>query len=194
MFELRERHSRNIPSLSIEEMEKLSGSRVLVAGCGGLGGNIIEQLARAGVGSLTFQMTGDQEKVFHLYTGSFSGNASSIVYPCAGVYEYRVAFSSKAKSRRYALDTTRYLIRIYVKNMPDGSLQVERVACIDENHQKADEAVYHHTYQGKAPRPNPSILPKTGDTAMMVLWAAAFCVSLLLLILSLLRRRADRKV
>jgi hypothetical protein len=148
----------------------------------------------AGVGSLTFQMTGDQEKVFHLYTGSFSGNASSIVYPCAGVYEYRVAFSSKAKSRRYALDTTRYLIRIYVKNMPDGSLQVERVACIDENHQKADEAVYHHTYQGKAPRPNPSILPKTGDTAMMVLWAAAFCVSLLLLILSLLRRRADRKV
>lgn len=53
MFELRERHSRNIPSLSIEEMEKLSGSRVLVAGCGGLGGNIIEQLARAGVGSLT---------------------------------------------------------------------------------------------------------------------------------------------
>lgn len=53
MFDLRERHSRNIPSLSIEEMEKLAESRVLVAGCGGLGGNIIEHLTRAGVGSLT---------------------------------------------------------------------------------------------------------------------------------------------
>jgi len=53
MFEIRERHSRNIPALSKEDMEKLAGSRVLVIGCGGLGGNIIEYLARAGVGSLT---------------------------------------------------------------------------------------------------------------------------------------------
>ena len=53
MFEVRERHSRNIPSLSEEDMQKLAESRVLVAGCGGLGGNIIEHLARAGVGALT---------------------------------------------------------------------------------------------------------------------------------------------
>ena len=52
MFELKERHSRNIPALSMEDMEKLAGSKVLVVGCGGLGGNIIEYLTRAGVGSL----------------------------------------------------------------------------------------------------------------------------------------------
>lgn len=52
-MEIRERHIRNIPALSGEDMEKLAGSKVLVAGCGGLGGNIIEYLARAGVGALT---------------------------------------------------------------------------------------------------------------------------------------------
>ena len=50
---IRERHSRNIPSLSEKDMEKLAESRVLVVGCGGLGGNIIEYLARAGIGTLT---------------------------------------------------------------------------------------------------------------------------------------------
>ncbi len=49
---IKERHSRNIPALSPEDMEKLAGSKVLVVGCGGLGGNIIEYLARTGVGSL----------------------------------------------------------------------------------------------------------------------------------------------
>ena len=34
-------------------MEKLKGSRILVAGCGGLGGNVIEHLARLGIGHLT---------------------------------------------------------------------------------------------------------------------------------------------
>lgn len=48
-----ERHIRNIPALSEADMEKLKESRVLVAGCGGLGGNVIEQLARLGVGHLT---------------------------------------------------------------------------------------------------------------------------------------------
>lgn len=50
---IRERHIRNIPALSAEDMDKLNKSRVLVVGCGGLGGNVIENLARIGVGSMT---------------------------------------------------------------------------------------------------------------------------------------------
>ena len=47
------RYERNIPSVSLEEQELLSKKRVLVAGCGGLGGYIIEYLVRMGVGELT---------------------------------------------------------------------------------------------------------------------------------------------
>ena len=50
---MNERHSRNIPALSTADMDKLAESRVFVAGCGGLGGYVIEHLARTGVGSLT---------------------------------------------------------------------------------------------------------------------------------------------
>lgn len=46
------RYERNIPALSEEECNTLLGKRVLVVGCGGLGGHLIDMLARIGVGSL----------------------------------------------------------------------------------------------------------------------------------------------
>ena len=52
MSQIKERHSRNIGAVTEEEMMKIYSSRVLVVGCGGLGGNNIEQLARMGVGFL----------------------------------------------------------------------------------------------------------------------------------------------
>ena len=50
---MEERYTRNIPAVSEEDMAKLRKSHVLVAGCGGLGGFIIEYLARMGVGTIT---------------------------------------------------------------------------------------------------------------------------------------------
>lgn len=47
------RYSRNIGSITIEENKKLKESRVCVVGCGGLGGYVIEMLARMGVGEIT---------------------------------------------------------------------------------------------------------------------------------------------
>ena len=46
------RYERNIPALSEEECDILLGKRVLVVGCGGLGGHLIDMLARIGVGTL----------------------------------------------------------------------------------------------------------------------------------------------
>ena len=46
------RYARNFPALTEEEWENLRQKRILVVGCGGLGGHIIDQLARIGVGFL----------------------------------------------------------------------------------------------------------------------------------------------
>ena len=46
------RYSRNIPALSEAECAVVHGKTVAVIGCGGLGGYLIEFLARVGVGSI----------------------------------------------------------------------------------------------------------------------------------------------
>ena len=46
------RYTRNLPALTEEECALLRKKRILVVGCGGLGGHIIDQLARIGIGSL----------------------------------------------------------------------------------------------------------------------------------------------
>ena len=47
------RYLRNFDALTEEEFRALRAGRVLVVGCGGLGGHLIELLARLGVGSMT---------------------------------------------------------------------------------------------------------------------------------------------
>lgn len=47
------RYDRNIGTITIEEQELLKTKSVCVVGCGGLGGGVIENLTRMGVGELT---------------------------------------------------------------------------------------------------------------------------------------------
>lgn len=49
---MRERYIRNIPALSEQECALLQTKKAAVIGCGGLGGHIIDILARVGVGAL----------------------------------------------------------------------------------------------------------------------------------------------
>ena len=46
------RYERNIPALTEAEWELLRAKRVLIVGCGGLGGHLIDQLARIGIGAI----------------------------------------------------------------------------------------------------------------------------------------------
>lgn len=47
------RYQRNFNTLLFEEMEKLKNCHVCVVGCGGLGGYLVEMLARIGIGQIT---------------------------------------------------------------------------------------------------------------------------------------------
>ena len=47
------RYERNAPAISLDEQTILAQKKVIVAGCGGLGGYIIEFLGRVGVGHIT---------------------------------------------------------------------------------------------------------------------------------------------
>ncbi len=49
---MQERYARNIPALTEEECRILRSKRILVVGCGGLGGHILDMLCRLGVGAL----------------------------------------------------------------------------------------------------------------------------------------------
>ncbi len=46
------RYHRNIGTISVSEQQVLLNSKVVVIGCGGLGGNVLEQLARLGIGTI----------------------------------------------------------------------------------------------------------------------------------------------
>ena len=46
------RYERNIPALTAEACQILRRKRVLVVGCGGLGGHLIDMLARIGIGAM----------------------------------------------------------------------------------------------------------------------------------------------
>lgn len=46
------RYERNVPALSEAECGTLRKKRVLIVGCGGLGGHLVDMLSRIGIGSL----------------------------------------------------------------------------------------------------------------------------------------------
>ena len=64
-MDMYQRYSRNLPALSRQEQELLHKKRVLVAGCGGLGGYITENLLRLGIGHIT-AVDGDSFDVSNL--------------------------------------------------------------------------------------------------------------------------------
>ena len=52
VVDLNERYIRNIPALTEHECALLQQKTVAIVGCGGLGGHLVELMARIGVGEL----------------------------------------------------------------------------------------------------------------------------------------------
>ncbi|MGI6220312.1 MAG: HesA/MoeB/ThiF family protein [Coriobacteriales bacterium] len=67
------RYSRNKSLISAEDQERLAEKHVLVVGCGGIGGYVIESLARLGVGKIT-AVDGDRFDETNLNRQLFSSN------------------------------------------------------------------------------------------------------------------------
>lgn len=53
LVKLEERYIKNSLALSVEEVNLLHNKKVCVIGCGGLGGHVVELLARIGIGTIT---------------------------------------------------------------------------------------------------------------------------------------------
>lgn len=84
------RYERNIPALSKEECEILRTKRILIAGCGGLGGYLIELMARIGIGSIR-AVDGDVFEQSNLNRQLLSA-PNLIGYPKANAAAERITF------------------------------------------------------------------------------------------------------
>ena len=84
---MQDRYLRNIPALSEEECNLLHNKRVLIVGCGGLGGNLISILLRIGVGNLRI-VDGDVFEPTNLNRQLFSS------IPALGQNKARIAAQS----------------------------------------------------------------------------------------------------
>ena len=84
---MQDRYLRNVPALSEEECILLQTKRVLIVGCGGLGGNLISILLRIGVGNLRI-VDGDVFEPTNLNRQLFSS------IPALGQNKARIAAQS----------------------------------------------------------------------------------------------------
>lgn len=72
---MKERYARNIPALSDAECELLQSKKIAVIGCGGLGGHLIELIARIGIGELVI-VDGDRFSISNLNRQLLSESAT----------------------------------------------------------------------------------------------------------------------
>lgn len=87
---MEDRYLRNIPALTEEECHLLQSKRVLIVGCGGLGGNLISIFSRIGIGHLRI-VDGDVFEASNLNRQLFSET------PVLGQNKARVAADRVAR-------------------------------------------------------------------------------------------------
>ena len=107
------RYQRNRETISVEQQRLLNSSRVSVVGCGGLGGYIIEQLTRLGVGEIQL-IDGDVFEEHNLNRQLYSSpdmlGASKVDVAIRRVHEINPAVRVLAAKERLDLNNGRRLL------------------------------------------------------------------------------------
>ena len=108
------RYQRNRQTLSTEQQLRLFQSRVAVIGCGGLGGYVVEELARLGVGELVAVDPDVFEE--HNLNRQLLSSLDTLGYPKAKAAEERVgrinpAVTVRAVQKAFSADTASEILK-----------------------------------------------------------------------------------
>jgi molybdopterin/thiamine biosynthesis adenylyltransferase len=116
MPEFKELFSRNLGTLLPEQQESLQQKKVAVIGCGGLGGHVIEQLVRLGVGCIhcfdpdvfslsncNRQLNASRETLGR-NKAEVAARRSAVIHPYARVVPFPVDFRSPLQGDAFAVD------------------------------------------------------------------------------------------
>lgn len=106
------RYSKNLNSISEEECKKLHGFNVCVVGCGGIGGYVIEMLARIGV----LNITGIDYDVFET-----TNLNRQIISHTTNIHEKKAL---EAKKRVFAINPDVYFIPVCEKLTSDNAIDL----------------------------------------------------------------------
>ncbi len=116
MPEFKELFSRNLGAISLEQQRSLQEKKVAVIGCGGLGGHVIEQLVRLGVGCIhcfdpdVFSLSNcnrqlnASSKTLGRNKAEVAARRSAVIHPYTRVVPLPVDFRSPLQGDAFAVD------------------------------------------------------------------------------------------
>lgn len=123
-------------------------------------------------------------------TGEDTKNLPTISYSRVGVYTYTV-YQVAGSNKKCTYDDTVYTLTVYITNAEDGSgLEATAVLYPDSEGDKLPGAEFKNVYETVKPT-NPDT-PQTGDESNPILYAVLIAVSLGVIVVLFLTRKARK--
>lgn len=123
-------------------------------------------------------------------TGADTKNLPTISYSRVGVYTYTI-YQVAGSNKKCTYDDTVYTLTVYITNAEDGSgLEATAVLYPDSEGDKLPGAEFKNEYEiVKPPKPD---APQTGDESNPILYAVLIAVSLGVIVVLFLTRKAGK--